>query len=179
MNNITINGDNTVIAISQDPKVLDSLHQGIANVEKDPAIEGINISDNTTHKSIASISRKEFPYLKRPEIKSDEEPPRERVRPERVTLVIHSPVLAGKAKWKFIYHGTTISASMADESFRRRVQGREEQFGAGDRLDVALEISEKYDDETSTYIRTNKYVVRHVFDHFSPPKYKQKDLLDK
>ena len=171
-------GDNVVINIVQNPQVIAALNQAFVEVEKDNAINSVQIIDNTSHQEIVNIARQEFPYFKYPEVTEDEELPEERVRGERTTLVVHTPVLAGKGKWKFINDGATISASMADESFLERVHGRAEQFAAGDRLDVDLEITEKYDDATSAYRRTGKYVVTKVLKHSPPPNQKQRDLFD-
>lgn len=167
------------INIVQNPQITTALHQAFVEVEKDNAIEAVQIIDNTSKEVIVHIERPEFPYFKFPEFTEDEELPEERVRGERTTLVVHTLVLAGKGKWKFINDGVTISASMDDESFLERVRGRTEQFGAGDRLDVDLEISEKYDDTTSAYRRTGKYVVTKVLKHSPPPvNHKQRDLFE-
>lgn len=176
---ISNSGDNVVINIVQNPQVTAVLHQAIVDIEKDESIEGVQIVDNTTREEIVNITRHEFPYFKYPNAGEDEELLDQRVRREQTTVIIHSPVLSGKAKWKFIWDGVTISASMADESFLERVRGRAEQFGAGDRLQVLLEIGEKYDNSTSTYHRTGKYVVRKVFKHSPPPpNHQQKGLFD-
>lgn len=173
-------GDNVVVNIIQNPLVSNALHKAVTAVEKDESIEGIQIVDNSTHEEIVNIERKEFVYFKNPEGAQGEEPLEERVRRERATLIVHTPVLAGKGKWKFIYNGGTISASMADESFLQRVRGRAEQFAAGDRLTVDLEIWEKYDKNTSAYRRTGKYVVSCVLKHTPPPSRhaRQLELFD-
>ncbi len=172
-------GDNVVINIIQNPQVTAAFHQAFVEVEKDKAIERVQIIDNTTHEEIVNIERREFPYFKYPEVAEDDEMPEERVRGERATLIVHTPVLAGRGKWKFIYDGATISASMADESFLERVRGRAEQFGAGDRLVVDLEIGEKYDSTTSAYRRTGHYTVSKVLKHSPPPaKDRQRSLFD-
>ena len=68
---------------------------------------------------------------------------------------------------------------MADESFLERVRGRDEQFAAGDRLVVDLEIGEKYDEATSAYRRTGRYTVTKVLKHSPPPSNnRQRDLFD-
>lgn len=170
-------GDNVVINIVQNPKVTAAFHRAFADAEKDKSIESVEIIDNESREEIVNITRQEFPYFKHPEVAEDEELLEERVRGERATLIVHTPVLAGKGKWKFIYNGVTISASMADESFLERVRVRSEQFGAGDRLDVELEIDEKYDSATSTYRRTGKYVITKVLSHSPPPNQKQRDLF--
>lgn len=172
-------GDNVVINIIQNPQVTAALHQAFIEVEKDEAIVGVQVIDNKTRQEIINIERQEFPYFKYPEVADDKDPPEERVRGERTTLIVHTPVLAGNGKWKFIRDGATISASMTDESFLERVRGRAETFGAGDRLDVDLEIGEKYDNTTSAYRRTGQYVVSKVLKHSPPPpKHKQRELFD-
>lgn len=162
-------GDNAVINIIQNPKINDAFHQAFIEVEKDEAIESVQIISNTTREEIVNIDRQDFTYFKYPKIAEDEDIAEERVRCERATLVLHTPVLAGRGKWKFYNDGATISASMADESFRQRVRERAEQFAAGDRLVVDLEICEKYDNTTSAYRRTGQYIVRSVLHHSPPP----------
>jgi len=172
-------GDNVAIYIIQNPQVNAALHQAFVEVEKDTAIESVQIIDNSTREEIINIERQEFPYFKHLEVGENEEIPEERFRVVRAQLIVHTPVLAGRGKWKFIYEGATIWASMADESYLERVRGRAEQFGAGDRLVVDLEIVEKYNSSTSAYQRTGQYVVRTVLTHSPPPaKYKQRGLFD-
>lgn len=172
-------GDNIVINIIQSQQVSAAFHQAFVEVEKDETIDRVQIVDNTTSEEIVDISRQDFPYFRYPEYADEDEPAEERVRGETSTLIVHTPVLAGNAKWKFIYDGATISASMADATFLERVRGRAEQFGAGDRLKVVLEIGEKYDPDTSAYRRTGKYSVSKVLKHSPPPrKQKQRELFD-
>lgn len=179
-NPVMINsGDNVVINIVQNPQVSAAFHRAFVEVEKDESISGVQVINNSTNEEIFSIPRQEYPYFRYPEFAEDDGLPEDRVRGERTTLIVHTPVLAGKGKWKFINDGKTITASMADEAFLERVRGRAEQFGAGDRLDVDLKIGEKYDKTTSAYLRTGKYVVSKVLKHSSPPpKHKQRDLFD-
>lgn len=127
-------GDNVVINIVQNPKVTAAFHRAFADAEKDKSIESVEITDNESREEIVNITRQEFPYFKHPEVAEDEELLEERVRGERATLIVHTPVLAGKGKRKCIYNGVAISASMADESFLERVRARTEQVGAGDRF---------------------------------------------
>lgn len=162
-------GDNVVVNIIQNPLITTAFHQAIVEVEKDESIAGIQIINNSTHEEIVNIKRQEFPYFKYPSGVDDEELPEQRVRGERTTLIVHTPVLAGKGKWKFIYNGATISASMKDEPFLTRVRGREEQFGAGDRLLVDMEFGEKYDKSTSAYRLTGKNAIIKVLRHSPPP----------
>ncbi|MBL8854468.1 MAG: hypothetical protein JNK57_10920 [Planctomycetaceae bacterium] len=169
--------DSVVINIIQNPQVKAALHQAFSEVEKDESIDGIQIVDNKTREEVVDISRQEFPYFKYPEVGDDEEMPAERVRGVRTNLTVHTPVLVGKGRWKFIHEGNTIHASIVDESFLGRVRKGVEKFGAGDRFLVDLEIAEKYDTTTLEYTRTGKYTISRVHEHKPPPPRKTQSML--
>jgi hypothetical protein len=49
-------------------------------------------------------------------------------------LEVKAPVLDGDGMWRFKYGRSSIAAKLADEDYRRRVEGGDESFSHGDRL---------------------------------------------
>lgn len=161
--------ENAVLNVNQNPQVNAALHQAFVDLGNDKEVTGVRLVDRTTGEELIAIEREEFPYFRYTDDVPTDDMPGDRVRGVSATLTIHSPVLAGKAKWKFIYDGLTISASMNDQTFLEKVRARAERFAAGDRLEVRLEIGEKYDEIISDYKRSGQYVVVRVLRHMSPP----------
>ena len=96
--------------------------------------------------------------------------PQDRIRTIEVLLTIHSPVLQGTAKWKFVYEGKQVSSSIKDEKFLEKVSDGAEAFRNEDRLKVELEIGEKYVAAILDYERTNQYSIAEVLEHIPRPE---------
>ena len=137
----------------------------------------MQIFNKSSGEAIADIPREEFKHLR---ITSDGQAadiPQDRVRTVPALLTIHTPVLPGTAKWKFVYEGKQISASIKDQQFLDNVSNGEEAFRNGDRLSVELDIGEKFVAAISDFERSNQYVVAKVHEHIPrPPSPKQLTL---
>ncbi|MCB9953268.1 MAG: hypothetical protein H6824_20025 [Planctomycetaceae bacterium] len=170
---ITINGGTNVINIINQPRVELAFDRAAQDLEKDVSLTGMKVINRTTGEEIADIPREEFKYFRASGSEQSIDTPQDRNRPAIATLTIHSPVLQGNAKWKFVYEGKQISASIKDETFLEEVASGAESFRNGDRLIVELEIGEKYVAAILDYERTNQYSIKKVVKHIprpTPPK---------
>lgn len=163
--NITILGSNNIINITQQPRVVDTFNQAAQDLEKDESLTGMKLINKQTGEEIVNLTREEFKYLGSLGSGQPEVVPHDRVRTVTTLLTIHSPVLQGAAKWKFLYEGKQISASIKDEIFLEKVGNGAEAFRNGDRLKVELEIGEKYVTSVQDHERSGQYTIARVLQH--------------
>ncbi len=168
--NIMITGGTNIINIVNQPRVDAALDQAAQDLEKDESLTGVKLVNKSTGEEIVDLPRETFRYLRSPEAGQLHDVPSDRVRKVETLLTVHSPVLEGTAKWKFVYEGRQISASIKDEEFLKEVTSGVEAFRNGDRLKVKLEIGEKFVAAIQDYERTNKFAIREVFEHIPRPK---------
>ncbi|MEX2173192.1 MAG: hypothetical protein WD872_02445 [Pirellulaceae bacterium] len=163
--NITVK--DSVVNILLNSQVNTIMNKAAADLEADTTINGLKVLRGKQRDPIANIEREELAYFRYdPHSLALDGPQRE--RPQRTTVIIHTPVLEGRAKWKLILDGHTISADIQDYGFMERVRAGNEVFAAGDRLDVDLVIHEDYTESLATY-QPKKYSVMRVYDHFKRP----------
>lgn len=166
---ITINGNNNVITIIQQQRVEEVFDTAAQDLEQDESITGVRIVNKSTGKEITSITREEFKYLRSANNENSNDVPQDRIRTIDALLTIHSPVLQGAAKWKFMYEGRQISASIRDEEFLKEVSNGVEAFRNGDRLNVVLEVGERYVASIQDYERSGQYSINRVIQHIPRP----------
>jgi hypothetical protein len=174
-NKIVIEGneikiDNAVLNIISSENIANQMiSQAFTEIEKDTTIKDVQIFEKTPQNPLAKIERKEFHYYKIPEPDTMiiEKYPTEKIL--RTTLHIVSPVFDNKSKWKFILDGKRISAEIADEKFIDIVASGEA-FACGDKLDVDLQVIQKYDDVSSCYI-DSRYIIIKVRNHIKRKEY--------
>ena len=171
--NITINGGNNVINIIQQRRVEEAFDQAARDLEEDKSLTGMKLVNKTSGEEIANIPREEFKFLRISDNAQASDVPQDRIRNVEALLTIHSPVLEGTAKWKFVYEGKQVLASIKDDKFLKKVSNGVEAFRNGDRLKVELEISEKYVPAILDYERTNQYSIARVLDHLPRPEPKK------
>lgn len=168
--NITINGANNVINIIQQRRVEEAFDQAAKDLENDESLTGVKLIIKSSGEEIADIPRNEFSYFRIAGDGPDTEVPQDRVRPvEEALLTIHTAVLPGTAKWKFVYEGKQISASIKDDNFLESVRNGDKAIRNGDRLKVTLGIGEKFVAGISDYERTNQYSITKVHEHIPRP----------
>jgi hypothetical protein len=169
-NIIIKDSQNVVINIIQHRRVDEALDQAGQDLEKDKSLTGMKLVNESSGEEIANIAREDFKYLRTPgNGQETEDVPQDRIRTVEALLTIHSPVLQGTAKWKFLYEGKQVSISIKDERFLEKVSNGVEAFRNGDRLKVELEIGEKYVASIQDYERTNQYSILTVLEHIPRP----------
>lgn len=167
VNGSSITIQNSVINIVSNGRVQNAVDKAATDLLKDETIKDVKFFRDDDSTPMAVIPQSEFEYLKNtPTTESLEEGKRNRVVTAMLTL--RSPVFDGRSKWKFNYEGAKIDASIADEDFRRKVQSGLEQFAAGDRLEVTLNIKEEYNQQFADYERKG-FSVTQVLKHIKRP----------
>jgi hypothetical protein len=85
---------------------------------------------------------------------------------ERISVTVAATDFLGKRKWKVVYLKNIIPVSITDEEFIQKVASSEYRFGAGDKLDVDMNIKYKWDKNTDEFlIDRSGYVITKVWRH--------------
>lgn len=163
--NITVT--NSVVNILMNSQVNTAMDKVATDVKADTTIQSVKVLRGKEREPIATIERGELDYF-RYDPNSAVLEGQKRDRPVQTTLIIHTPVLEGRGKWKFILDGRTVSADIKDEDFMQRVKAGNEVFAAGDRLVVDLIIHEEYAQSLATY-QSKKHTIVKVYDHTMRP----------
>jgi hypothetical protein len=88
----------------------------------------------------------------------------------RQNLTIKSAVLEKSlSKWRFIWMGQNISASIFDENFFHKLASHEYEFGQGDALICDIEIRQELNRIINVYVN-KEYRIVLVHDHQKGPK---------
>ncbi len=172
--NIDIKGDGNVITLDQrtiniyttNPDVRSGIRQIAQSVAKDPEIEGIEIQDKSDEALFVASSQdwqhilESLPAVEEPET---------RIMSRREKLAVIKPSFDPKYVWDFVYMGIKISARVEDQNFWQRVLTGQEQFGAGDLLDVEMDIAQILDPKIRAYVN-KQYRVTKIHDHEKAPQ---------
>jgi len=157
---INVEGNNNTIVVAENAlKIFQNnyaIHRALTKngeiLEKDPEIEGIQITNQITKEKILDIPRADFPILTTDNAFINKELNEKTT--EDAILYIKRPDLSPekKGKWDFIFEGRKInSVSISDTDFLKNVkQGTK--FGNGDRLKCRLKTIQKLDIDTGAYI---------------------------
>jgi len=145
-------------------------------IEKDPDINAVSVSTSASSKPLAHVSRQEFNYY-HPDIPISEQNLGTQEERSRETLIIRQPAFDADLAWRFVWHGTKISARILHEEFQKRVEEGQESFVAGDSLDVDLHRLQEYDPNSLTYI-DKQYTITHVWKHNQRTSEKQGKLFE-
>ena len=91
---------------------------------------------------------------------------------QKVNLAIKQPDLTGDEKWRFIYDGRVIVASVVESEYRSRVANREETFAAGDIIQCDLQVKREQSGQRTKV----KYSVIRVHKKYRPASDDQKRI---
>lgn len=169
---ITI-GQITLNLLQPSSKANQEVERAMEQVEADENIKQFQILQGPDRRPLVTVARSEFKYFMRRSVPTTL--PLELDITVRETLTIISPVFQGRGHWKFNRNGTSIKALIADDVFLTRVKSAEENFSAGDRLDVTLVVHQKLDETTKAY-ENKKFIVHRVWGHTKRDE--QSSLLD-
>jgi hypothetical protein len=121
-------------------------------LEKDPEIEGIQITNQITQEKILDIPRTDFPMLTIDNAFINKEL-NEKITEDAILYIKKLDLNPEKkVKWDFIFEGRKInSVSIIDIDFHKKVK-EGTKFGNGDRLKCRLKTIQKLDIDTGAYI---------------------------
>ena len=174
---VTINGNVTInqqiTQVYNNRVVREAISKSIENAQADGNVDGysVTVADNKT-----TFDREEFPEYIYDDFDNEEEMPDERVLEEDTLLTITSLSFEPKSKWKFIYNGFYISASIKDEMLMEIID-KGERFGKGDALKVKLRIMQKYDKICHAYYNS-AYKVIEFYEHINAPQQSKIEFSD-
>ncbi len=142
--------------------------QGLATassaIANDPEVRGFLVQDIEEH-TLFEATREEFGNMALTEDIIEER----RIVTRREQLAVVKPSFDPRYTWDFSLSGVRIVARIEDEPFMTLVSLREEQFGAGDILDVDLLVIQVWDVKLRAY-RDSQYRVVKVHKHLPGEK---------
>lgn len=163
-----INGDGNQVQIDQrvvnlylNREVRGSVRQIAEAIVQDPEVEGLELQDAHKQPLFTAASSEWGDMLN---ALPSEEIPDTRIVSRKETLAVIKASLDNRYAWEFSFLGTKIFAKIDDADFNNRVLQREELFGAGDLLEVDLDMAQSLDHRSNTYI-TKQYRVSKVYSH--------------
>lgn len=166
---ITINGDliinQQIMQVYNNRVVREAISKSIENAQADGNVDGFSV---TAANNKTTFERKDFTDYIYDEFDSEDVLPDERVVEEDALLTITSLSFEPKSKWKFIYNGFYISASIKDELLMEVID-KGERFGKGDALKVKLRVTQKYEKTCHAYYNSS-YSVIEFYEHIQAPQ---------
>jgi hypothetical protein len=161
-----INIDQRVINLySNSKEVKEGIRQVAEAVINDPEVNGIELQDaNKT--PIFQASASEWGEILK--ALPSQDVPETRIISRKETLAVVKASLDPRYAWEFSFLGTKIFAKVEDTEFNTRILRREELFGAGDLLEVELDMAQTLDRRSNVYV-TKQYRVSKVYSHQKGP----------
>lgn len=161
--NITINQQITTIYNNR--IVREAISKSIENAQADGNVDGLSV---TAANQKTTFDKKDFPSYIYDDFDNEEVLPDEKVIEVDALLTITSLSFEPKSKWKFIYNGFNIAASIKDELLMEIID-KGERFGKGDALKVKLRIMQKYDKTCKAYYNSSFSVIE-FHEHIQAPQ---------
>jgi hypothetical protein len=128
--------------------------RAIDAVEGDPNVSSLGIYKDMTGEGPPAllIQRDEFAIV-RLRAQAEEGNARKRTQLVEATVGIIKAVFArGDRKWDFVWNGVKIGATIGDPIFMADVMSRRYKIGAGDAIEVTMEIEQEYDDALGVWL---------------------------
>jgi hypothetical protein len=145
--------------LANDPQLSEKMEKTFELLNCNKDVDQFSISDENAGE-IISVPKDDFkPIAIRRERKIKN--PNEII--ERALLYLRGLVFDLKSKWRFVYNGKKISASISDPIFKEKIM-MGEKFAQGDVLDVELKIYRVFDNIANTHLNKTYEVVK-VFNH--------------
>lgn len=115
-------------------------------IESDNKISDISITQASNKEKIVTIPRSDFENFKK---QSTNEQPRESSYEEtiRTEVTLRKAVFLGKGKWGVLFEERKINVKITDEEFLQEVFDSHQEFRAGDKLNVSLQIKRTFDED--------------------------------
>ncbi len=159
------------------PSVRNHIAKAIGIVDKDENVESFGLYKDFSPDvpPLITIPREDFGRVRAIELEGD---PNRRTKPENATLhVLKAVFQASNRKWDFVWNGVKISAPITDAAFLADLLQRVYLIGNGDALEVTLNISQKWDEQSSVWLN-DSYSVEKVSKHIPAKRSEQGNLLN-
>lgn len=152
--------------------------KALRSVESDPNVSSLGILQDFNDDSIPAlmINRADFAIVRR-RAEFEEDSPNRRIKSVSAVLPIVKAVFSkGNRKWDFVWNGVKIGANIEDPVFAADVMARKHKIGAGDALDVEMQIEQDYDEDAGVWMNSSYHVVK--VRKFLPGSSEQTSLLE-
>jgi hypothetical protein len=159
------------------PNIRNHIAKAIGIVDKDENVESFRLYKDFSPNvpPLITIPRDDFDRVRAIELEGD---PNRRTKSENATLhVLKAVFQASNRKWDFVWNGVKISAPITDAAFLADLLQRVYLIGNGDALEVTLNISQKWDEQSSVWLNDG-YSVEKVWKHIPAKRSEQGNLLD-
>lgn len=160
---ITTSDGNIIVAdkvvyniFSTNQPLHDLISEQFRILDEDPAVEGLTISDDSSE----TVPRSDFSSLaERIDLANQD---RKKEIRENQDIKLIRPVLEHTMtrRWEFIWNGSKISATIADDIFLKNVASGAERFGAGDSLKVDLAVFQVYNRLYDAWLHDTYQIVK-------------------
>lgn len=158
---ITVNAPtsirNCIINVYNRPETRQAISKSMETVRDDGSVEALRILDDEGGGVV--FDRDEFPDMVYDGFADEEDSPSERTVDEDARLVITALSFDKGGKWKFIYRGNPIIATIKDDDLMGIIS-KGERFGKGDALHVTLRVKQRYDPEIRCYVNAAYSIVK-------------------
>lgn len=135
--------------------IKDALSHSFETIENDNSITGYEITDGN-EKALVRVDKEDFEYLS---LKSEKLDKDEKILLQSASLNIVKLSFDNKLKWEFYFKGNKITAKVDDPNFQKRIDNGES-FSKGDKLEVEIEIKQKFDITVNTFVNKSYRIVR-------------------
>ena len=177
---ITTNNGNVIIiqnltyeVYKNSPLANEAVAQNFETLQNDPSIEAFEITDSNEN-TLVKIEKFDFPQMS---ILHEETDSETKTIHEVALLSIIKISFEPNLKWEFYHRGNKISAKIKDTTFMELIDNGQS-FSKGDRLEVELKVTQKYDQTVNTYV-TKEYIIERIIRHIPRSEQQKIDFTGK
>lgn len=177
---ITTNNGNVIIiqnltyeVYKNSPLANEAVAQNFETLQNDPSIEAFEITDSNEN-TLVKIDKFDFPQMS---ILHEETDSETKTIHEVALLSIIKISFEPNLKWEFYHRGNKISAKIKDTTFMDLIDNGQS-FSKGDRLEVELKVTQKYDTTVNTYV-TKEYIIERIIRHIPRSEQQRIDFTGK
>ncbi|MDQ6478481.1 hypothetical protein [Dyadobacter sp. LHD-138] len=163
---ITTNNGNVIIiqnltyeVYKNSPLANEAVAQNFETLQNDPSIDAFEITDSDEN-TLVKIEKVDFPQMS---VLHEEIDSETKTIYEVALLSIIKISFEPSLKWEFYHRGNKIAAKIKDTAFMLLIDNGQA-FSKGDRLEVELKVTQKYDQSVNTYV-TKEYIIERIIRH--------------
>ncbi|MCF0057570.1 hypothetical protein [Dyadobacter sp. CY356] len=155
------------------PLANEAVAQNFETLQNDPSIEAFEITDNNEN-TLVKIEKIDFPQMS---VLHEEIDSETKTIYEVALLSIIKISFEPNLKWEFYHRGNKIAAKIKDTTFMQLIDNGQA-FSKGDRLEVELKVTQKYDLSVNTYV-TKEYIIERIIRHIPRSEQQKINFTDK
>lgn len=171
--NVIIVENLTYQVYKNSPLANEAVAQNFETLQNDPSIEAFEITDSNEN-TLVKIEKFDFPQMS---ILHEEIDSETKTIYEVALLSILKVSFEPNLKWEFYHRGNKISAKIKDSTFMQLIDNGQA-FSKGDRLEVELKVTQKYEPSVNTYV-TKEYIIERIIRHIPRTEQQKLDFTGK